>query len=104
MIYIIYAPTPEYEPAEIDSLWQVDCDDAHERYKQFMLDKAKEINLVVNPHYLNVMNYKDHNKHLTLSEYQNACVVWRDIIKTKSFKYYLKDVLGAEKIKYKEIY
>jgi len=104
MIYITYQNTMPYEPTFISNVWQIDCDDAEERWKEFMLEKANSIGLIINPHHLNAMSYEKFHSEEPYSEYAKKYKWWNKRLKENTFENYLENVLGAKKVEYKEIY
>ena len=53
MIYITYRKSNFDNSSIINNVWEVNCNNVQEKYIEFMHVKAKEINVVINPHWLN---------------------------------------------------
>ena len=76
MIYVTYRNSYLGGRKVVKNIWSVDCEDVEQRYIEFMREKAHEINIVINPHWLNIMNWKDHNNHLSIEEYREKTKAW----------------------------
>lgn len=105
MIYITYDYDDiSFEPIKyIKNVWNVNCNNVEEQYIEFMLKKAKEINIVVNPRYLNIMNRENHNFHLNDEVYKLKCKEWKKILKTWHIDIFILIILNGTLEKYKEI-
>lgn len=69
MIYITYIDAKFENTLTVKNVWNVSYQNVEERYVEFMHEKAKEIDVVINPHWFNLMNWQDHNNHLSIGEY-----------------------------------
>ena len=101
MIYITQDFRDDYR--HISNVWNVDCSDVEERYKKFMLDKADEIDLKVNPHWFDVLYHEMHNSHLTKTEYNRKSKQWKKFRKLWTKDKYIFEILKGEKLEYKDI-
>lgn len=101
MIYVRTKYDWMCEDTNIIGVYQVGCNDVYEKYKSFMLDKASELNLKINPHYLNVMDYENNNTHLARSEYDYKFKQWQKILRMWNIDKYICDVLKGVKVEYK---
>lgn len=88
---------------QVKNVWNVNSENVLESYLKFMQEKAKELNIVINPSWLNVMNYKDHNTHLSFLEYTKKEKKWCKIKRMWNVDKYIHEVLKGYKEKYKTI-
>ena len=100
MIYIRTKYDQLCEDTSIIGVYQVYSDDVEKEYLKFMLQKATELNLVVNPHWLMVMNYELHNSHLTKTEYNKKSKEWVKIRRQWNIAKFICDLLNGHKLDY----
>lgn len=100
MIYIKTHYDSLCEDTSVVGVYQVGCKDVEEKYKSFMLEKAKDLNLVVNPHWLNAMDYTNNNPHLSKEEYEAKCKQWKKILRQWNVSKYICEVLKGVKLDY----
>ncbi len=81
----------------ISNVFEHEKEDLKEQYRNYMLDNAKEIGLIINPHWLNAMNFEDYHAHLASKEYSDLCKKWRKFSKKNTFGYFLEHIIKAEK-------
>lgn len=97
MIYITYKYDFFTEETTVRNIWEVNCDNAEEKYIDFMKEKAKQINVVINPYWLNIMS-RNNNPQLNEDEYEKKKEQWRGIQTEWSFEKYLsKKLKGVKK-------
>lgn len=96
MIYITYRSSE----LAIKNVWEVYCQDIEEKYIKFMHVKAKEINVVIHPYWLSLMNWQDHNNHLSIGEYGNKVKQWGKILRQWNIDKFISEVLNGTKKKY----
>jgi hypothetical protein len=101
MIYIYETYCDMAEHYRVDSVWECDVN-VQEEMSKFFSSAAKERNLVINPHYFNIMNF-DHHKHLSNSEFKKATKEWAKFLSHWTTKRFLKEVLKAKKIEFERI-
>lgn len=97
MIYVTYRNSYLDGRKVVKNLWNVDCEDVEQRYIEFMKEKAREINIVINPHWLNIMNWKDHNNHLSIEEYREKEQQWAKIRRQWNVDKFISEVLRGWK-------
>ena len=74
------------------------------KYKDYIQTLAKEgYNLVVNPHWLNVMDYELHNSHLNKSDYNRSKKDWNKLLKTYNISNFILEELGGKELEFKTI-
>lgn len=100
MIYIVKKYCEIAESYIIDRLWEVNCNNVGEKYRNFMLDKAQELNISINPEYLNVVD----NSHLTLEEFAKKQKQWKKIRRQWNINKFIHEILNGTKVKYEELY
>ena len=62
-----------------------------------MKEKAHEINIVINPHWLNIMNWKDHNNHLSIEEYrEKRATMGQNKATVECGQVYFRSIKGVE--------
>ena len=71
--------------------------DSHASIKEFLLDNAKNRNIIINPHWYNIMNYENHNFHLTKKEYKQEVKNWGKFIREWSFNNFIEVKKYGEK-------
>lgn len=103
MIYITHKYSDISESHVINNVWEV-SDDVEKLYKEFMLSKATEIDLIINPYWYNEMNHKDNNTHLSSEEYKEKVKQWKKIRRQWNIDKYINDVLRGCKLEFKELY
>ena len=69
--------------------------DVVKEYRDHILEVAKTMSVVVNPHWFNLMNHEDHHPHLSESEYLELSEAWEKTLKVESKFSFLKS-LGQE--------
>ena len=97
MIYVTYQNSYLDGRKVVKNLWNVDCEDVEQRYIEFMKEKAREINIVINPHWLYIMNWKDHNNHLSIEEYREKEQQWAKIRRQWNVDKFISEVLRGWK-------
>ena len=103
MIYVTYSNSDFNNELSISNIWNVDCNNVEEKYIDFMHKKAKEINVVINPHWLNIMNWQDHNNHLSIGEYGNKVKQWNRLKRTWNIDKFIYEILKGNKENYRDI-
>ena len=103
MIYVRTKYDWMCEDTYVVGVYQVGCKDADEKYKAFMLQKASVLNLKINPHYLNAMDYENNNAHLTAQEYHSKSNQWEKTLRTWNIGKFICDELRGVKLDYKVI-
>ena len=100
MIYIRNHYDRLCEDSIIAGVYDVPCKNAEEQYKLFMLEKAKEINLEINPHWLHELDYTLHNSHLSKSDYNKKVKKWHKIRRKWNMANYMCQILKGVKLDY----
>ncbi len=103
MIYVTYRNLYLGGRKVVKNLWNVDCEDVEQRYIEFMREKAREINIVINPHWLNIMNWKDHNNHLSIEEYREKEQQWAKIRRQWNVDKFISEVLRGWKERFRNL-
>ena len=103
MIYVTYQNSYFDRRKVVKNIWNVDYEDAEQRYIEFMKEKAHEINIVINPHWLNIMNWKDHNNHLSIDEYREKEQQWAKIRRQWNVDKFISEVLRGWKERFKNL-
>lgn len=68
-----------------------------------MKKKAAELNIVINPHWLNIMNRQDHNKHLSIGEYRDKKRQWAKIRRQWNVDKFISEVLMGRKERFRNL-
>lgn len=97
MIYITYRKSNFDNAPIVNNVWRVNSNNVEEKYIAFMHEKAKEINVVINPHWLNIMNWQDHNNHLSIGEYGNKEKQWNKIKRQWNIDKFISEILKGTK-------
>lgn len=103
MIYITNKNGFLGEGLVVKNVWSVNCDDVEQKYIDFIHEKAKEINIVINPHWLNVMNWEDHHKYLSIEEYKFKEKQWQKIRRQWNIDKFIAEVLKGRKERFVNI-
>lgn len=104
MIFLLHSYCEFTEHYSDHSVWDVDVDDVKELYLDFMLSEALSFNLVVNSHYLNVMDFEKLNSHLTLEEFNKKSKEWRKYLRKYNIQWFIKEKLVGVQLEYKKVY
>ena len=104
MIYITYRNSNFDNSLSVNNVWEVSCNNVQEKYIEFMHEKAKEINVVINPHWLNIMNWQDHNNHLSIGEYGNKEKQWNKIRRQWNIDKFISEILHGRKQNFNELH
>ena len=103
MIYITYKRSNLSESLTIKNVWLVKYNDVEERYMSFIEEKAKEINITINPHWLNIMNWQDHNNHLSIEEYHNKKKQWTKTLRQWNIDKFISEILKGTKERHRTV-
>lgn len=102
MIHIIKKYSEISEHYEIDSVWDVDCEDAEEDYKAKMINFAeKDFNIVINPHWLNIMSHKEHHPILSAKEYKRKEKEWGKFLGIYTIEWHIGVGLKGKRLEFK---
>lgn len=106
MIYILESYDSTFDASIVQSVWDVDNKiDVEKEYLVYLITLAKEkLNLTINPHWGNAMNYGNHNSHMSEDEYNKAKKEWDKILQKKNLHWFLKNVIKARRLKFKQAY
>lgn len=104
MIYITYRRSVFDDASVIHAVWDVKYEDVTKMYIAFMQKKAETRNIVINPHWLNIMNHKDHNSFLTEAEYKDKSKEWKKELKQMNINKFISEILKGKKLKFEDIH
>lgn len=103
MIYVL-KNWDGYDGESIDSVWDIKHKDVESKYKEFMIEESEILGIVINPHWLNIMSHNPHHNFLTETEYKKAKKAWNKILQKQSIKWFLREILKARELDFKDIY
>lgn len=104
MIYITYVQSEfDFDSRSIKNVWNVDTNNVETLYTKFMFKKAKELNIIINRHWLNIMDYKNHNYHLTKEEYDRHSKTWDRTLDRYTIDRFIEEELNGIKEHFIEI-
>lgn len=103
MIYVLFELGESYECSNIQSVWEVDVN-VQDAKREFFLNAAKQRNIVINPHWFNIMNHSDHNSHLTKIEYSKVAKEWKKFLSFWNTRKFLVDILKAKEVEFEILY
>lgn len=103
MMYVTYRNSYFDRRKVVNNIWNVDYEDVEQRYIEFMRERAREINIVINPHWLNIMNWKDHNDHLSIEEYREKEQQWAKIRRQWNVDKFISEVLRGRKERFRNL-
>lgn len=104
MIYLVEKYCDMAEHFIVDSVWEISSDKVEQDYQSFMRGEATGFNIVINPHYLNIMNHKDHHPKLSAKEYKAAEKSWNKHLKKWPIERYIKEILGGVELKFETLH
>jgi hypothetical protein len=93
MVYIIREYDDNCESYTIIGVIETDLK-INKLYSDFVQEKAKEMDIVINPDWLNIANHQDHNTHLTKSQYNKKDKDWTKFLKQNTLLMFVKSELG----------
>ena len=103
MIYITYHKSNFSECQTIKNVWDVHYNDVEEQYISFIKEKAQEINITINPHWLNIMNWQDYNNHISIGEYHNKEKQWNKILRQWNIDKFISEKLRGRKLNFRNV-
>jgi len=104
MIYITFRDSNFDDSQSIKNVWNLKYEQVDELYIAFMQKKAEVMNIAINPHWLNILNYQDHNNHLTELEYNIKVKEWSKKLKEYNIDKFISEILNGRKEKFFEIH
>ena len=104
MIYITFRRSIIDDSQTINNVWDVNYVNVEELYKEFMIDKSESMNIIINPHWLNIMNYDDHNSHISIDAYKTKSKTWSKILRQWNIDKFISEILKGRKQSYTEIH
>lgn len=102
IIYLTYRDD-DFSGLKMHNVWSVNCSNVVEQYINFMHEKASELNIIINPHWCNIMNYEDHNSHLSIDEYESKVKQWRKIKRQWNIDKFISEILKGTKEQFTSI-
>jgi hypothetical protein len=93
MIHIIREYDDACETHSIIAVVETDLD-LENLYKDFIYAKAKEMDIVINSFWFNIMDYNMHKTYLTVSQYNKKKSKWANILKKNTLLSFAKSELG----------
>ena len=102
MIYITTTYSEDY--LHIQNVWEVNNDNVEELYKNFIMETSIEMNIVINKHWLNIMNYDNYHTHLTKTEYNNLSKKWKKILRLWNKDKFISEKLNGKKLEFKSLH
>ena len=106
MIYITNTHTGEWEDhyKSINFLWEIEGNpDVDSLYREFIMNKAKELDITINPKWLNIMNFENHHPHLSKNKYKQLDKQWSKILKKFTIDAFIKDELKGKTLDFVEL-
>lgn len=104
MLYVIEASDGFYESSHVSNVVEVESETLIEQYRAFIVGKAKEIGLTINPHWLNLMHYDIQEEPMTKTEYNRKCKQWKKMKKDLTIIKFAVENLGGKVLEFKSIY
>jgi predicted transcriptional regulator len=100
MIYITNEYCEISDSTHILNVWEVEQSNVEELYKNFMLEKASSLGVVVNPHWFMIMNYFDHHSHLKRDEYSKLSKEWNKFKDVYTIDKFISDELKGNRLEF----
>ena len=98
---IVITQDHDYESTNIRNVWEVNSNNPEQDYKDFIIRFAQNnFQIEINPHWLNIMNHKDHHPNLSEAEYKEKVNQWGEFLRRWTIENYLEKILHANKIEY----
>ena len=104
MIYITKESNTYEECSYINRVWYSEQEDLQKKYADSVSKEASARGISINRYWLNIMNRKDHNNHLTEEEYRKEKKLWKKFLRDNSFESYLRETGLAVECDYQEVY
>jgi hypothetical protein len=104
MIYITYRNCNISRTSYINNVWEVVCEDVEKIYSSFLLARAGEKKIKINPHWGNIMNHEDHHPHLSAKEYKQKEKEWKKFLRKWNIDYFIEHGFKGQKVNFKEIH
>ncbi len=100
MIYITHTHSIIDDSTSIKAVYDSPIDNAKERYKKFMISESEKQGIVINPHWLMMMNHENHHPTLSKEEYKQKNKTWCKFSKSWTFDKFLTEHCKAVKQPY----
>jgi len=98
MIAITYKHDMFGEEKYIKNVWSVKVNNPKALYLDYMIGRSeKEFGIVINPHWLNIMDWQKCNSHLKESEYIDKSKEWKKFLRRFDIDWYIQEILGGVK-------
>lgn len=89
MVYLTYNLSELGECSEISRIWLSDHEDLEDQYREFVLKESLNRGIIINKHWLNIMNHEDHHKKMSEKEYDWAKRGWTIFLGKNNFDKFL---------------
>lgn len=100
MIYITNEYCELSDSTHILNVWELDQDNVEDLYKEFMLEKASTLGVIINPHWFMILNYFDHHSHLKREEFSKLSKEWNEFKDVYTIDKFISDVLNGKKLEF----
>ena len=79
--------------------WEIGFDTkVNTLYKNWLIQEASLKQLVINPHWMCLMNREDHNTHLSEEEWKKADKDWDRFLKKHNIRWFIDNRLKGKKV------
>jgi hypothetical protein len=99
MIYVTTTYSDDY--THIENVWDVNFDNVEELYKNFIIEKSIEMNIIINKYWLNIMDFELFHKHLTKTQYNNLSKKWKKFLRLWNKDKFIFEKLNGLKLEFK---
>lgn len=100
MIYITLIYCDLTQTSSIKNVWEVKFSNVKELYKNFLLEKAKEKNIVINEQWYNMMAKEMYHDYFTEIEYVAKRKDWDKFLRQWNIDKFISEKLKGKKLKY----
>lgn len=99
MIYVTTSYSDDW--THIENVWELDVDNVEELYKNFIKEKSIELDIIINEHWLNIMDYTLFHPHLTKTKYNNLSKKWKKFLRLWNKDKFISEKLNGVKLNFK---
>lgn len=105
MIHIINTSDDFMEGHHISQVFDIEgVDDAKKEYLDFLLGESDVRGIVINPHWGNIMNHKNHHPSFSAEKYKKEAKSWEKFLKEWNEVRFIKEKLGGKELEFKALY
>lgn len=101
MIYITHYYSDNFR--HIKNVWEVSDSDVKKAYNEYLQSYALFLDIVINPHWYNIMDWEKFHPELTKQQYKAKEKLWKKYLKTNNIDWFIENILNGTKLNFKEL-